>query len=66
MIPTMSLTGEMVVERRWIKPKDITRGDLVTYLTTSAVCQSVFLTCRLVVRRTNAALLLSSIPGHQS
>ena len=28
----MSLTGEMVIERRWIKPKDITRGDLVTYI----------------------------------
>lgn len=45
MIPTMSLTGEMVVERRWIKPKDITRGDLVTYISpldpTRVVCKRV-------------------------
>lgn len=31
MVPTMSASGEVVVENRWITPARISRGDLVTF-----------------------------------
>ena len=32
MVPTMSHTGEWVIENRWIKPERLQRGDLVTFI----------------------------------
>ncbi|KZT05925.1 LexA/Signal peptidase [Laetiporus sulphureus 93-53] len=32
MLPTMSLTGEWVIENRMVDPHRLTRGDLVTFL----------------------------------
>ena len=32
MVPTMSVNGECVIEQRWIKPGQLGRGDLVTFI----------------------------------
>lgn len=32
MVPTMAVTGEWVLETRWISAKKLSRGDLVTYV----------------------------------
>ena len=32
MVPTMSASGECVLEQRWIKPERLQRGDLVTFI----------------------------------
>lgn len=43
MLPTMSATGEVVLENRLISPNRLKRGDLVTYVSpldpTRAVCK---------------------------
>ncbi|KAH9937129.1 peptidase S24/S26A/S26B/S26C [Fomitopsis serialis] len=45
MLPTMSVSGEWVLENKMIKPQNLRRGDLVTYLSpldpTRIVCKRV-------------------------
>lgn len=45
MLPTMEASGEYILENKLINPKDIKRGDLVTYLSpldpTRIVCKRV-------------------------
>ncbi len=45
MVPTMAVTGEWVVENRWISSKNLSRGDLVTYVSplapSRAVCKRI-------------------------
>ncbi|EIW64419.1 signal peptidase I family protein [Trametes versicolor FP-101664 SS1] len=45
MFPTMSMTGEAALELKWIDPKRLRRGDLVTYISpidpTRRVCKRV-------------------------
>ncbi|KAI0778531.1 signal peptidase I family protein [Trametes elegans] len=45
MFPTMGLTGEAVLELKWIDPRKLQRGDLLTYISpldpTRKVCKRV-------------------------